>query len=161
ARHGCMALTDVAELVGLVDAASVAVSSSRHAEVGCLLLEAGVPCLIEKPLATNEADGLALIQAAEERGLPLLVGHIERFNPAVDQLREILRDDHDVLAVDARRMSAVSSRITDVDVVADLMVHDLDIVLDLLGAAPVDVVARGAASDGGSGENYVIAVLTF
>jgi predicted dehydrogenase len=137
------------------------VPSAHHAEVGCQLLAMGVDCLIEKPLATAVEDGIRLVETAEAHGRALLVGHIERFNPAVEQLGHILRGESPVLAVDARRMSAVSSRITDVDVIADLMVHDLDIVLGLLDEEVVEVTARGAAVDGHVGADYVTALLTF
>lgn len=158
--YGCAAFADPKALIGLVDAASVAVDSRAHTEVGCTLLQAGIACLVEKPLAASEAEALALIDAAAG-GAPLLVGHIERFNPAVSQLREIVRDGHRLLAVEARRMSAVSGRITDVDVVTDLMVHDLDIVLDLVGDEVVDVTARGVMRGGAPGDDFVTALLTF
>ncbi len=159
--YGGIALTSIDELAGEVDAASVAVPSAAHAEVGCRLLAMGIDCLVEKPLATSVGDARRLVEAAEEHGRALLVGHIERFNPAVEQLADILRGEPPVLAVDARRMSAVSSRITDVDVISDLMVHDLDVVLGLIDEEVVEVTARGAAVDGAVGEDYVTALLTF
>lgn len=160
-RFGCLAFTDPAELDGKVDAATIAVSSTWHAAVATTLMDAGIHVMVEKPLATNEADALAIIAAAERNGVALLVGHIERFNPAVRQLKEIVDDPRAVLAIDARRMSAVSGRITDVDVVADLMVHDLDIVLDLVDAKVVDVVARAVMRGERPGEDFVSAMLAF
>ncbi len=154
--YGCMSCTSVDELP-TIDAATVAVPSSLHAEVGVPLLQSGVHCLIEKPLATTEADCLTLMAAAESGNAQLLVGHIERFNPAVQQLAEIVNND-EIVAVAARRMSAVSGRISDVDVVLDLMVHDLDIVLGLTGKSVTDVVARGI--DGPHGADHAIALLT-
>jgi predicted dehydrogenase len=161
AANDCAAFHRLDELEGRVDAVSVAVPSALHAEVGLELLERGVHCLVEKPLATGDAECRALIDAAARRGVVLLVGHIERFNPAVTQLKEILADGHDVRAVDARRMSAVSSRVVDVDVVLDLMVHDLDIVLDVVQQPVADVVARGVTAPGSSGPDYVTALLQF
>jgi predicted dehydrogenase len=159
-RFGARALIDPSDLVGLVDAATVAVPSVAHATVAAPLLEGGVHCLVEKPLATTESDATAMLAAAQRGGAQLLVGHIERFNPAVQQLKQIL-DGHELLAIDARRMSAVSSRITDVDVVTDLMVHDLDIVLDLVGEPVVDVAARGVMRGGAPGGDFVTALVTF
>jgi predicted dehydrogenase len=159
--YGGVALSTIEDLAGLVDAVSVAVPSAGHADIGCRLLELGIDCLVEKPMAISVEDGRRLVAAARDHGRALLVGHIERFNPAVEQLADILRGEPPVLAVDARRMSAVSSRISDVDVVADLMVHDLDIVLGLIGEEVVEVTARGAAVDGAVGEDYVTALLTF
>ena len=160
-RHGCAWATSAEEIGDDIDAVTIATPSSLHAAVAVPLLERGFHCLIEKPLATNDADAAAIVQAAEANGVRVLVGHVERFNPAVTQLKTIIADAHDLIALDARRMSAVSSRITDVDVVSDLMIHDLDIVLDLVRQPVVDVVARGAARTRSRGRDYVTAVLTF
>lgn len=154
--YECLALTDIEQLPE-IDAATVAVPSSLHAVVGIPLLKAGIHCLIEKPLATTEADCKALIAAATEGSAQLLVGHIERFNPAVQQLTEVV-DSDEIVAIAARRMSAVSGRINDVDVVLDLMVHDLDIVLALTQRPVSDIVARGI--NGEFGADHVIALLT-
>jgi len=159
--YGCLSLANVGELAGTVDAVSVAVASAAHAEVGCALLDQGIACLIEKPLAPTEVEAAALVEASARSGAPLLVGHIERFNPAVAQLREIVGSGHRLLAVEARRMSAVSGRVTDIDVVTDLMVHDLDIVLDLVGEDVIDVTARGVMQGGAPGDDFVTALLTF
>jgi len=161
ARFDCAAITDPAALPGLVDAVSVAVPSALHAAVAVPLMDAGIHTLVEKPLAASEADATAMIEAASRNGVALLVGHIERFNPAVRQLKEIVAGDHEILAVDARRMSAVSGRVTDIDVVTDLMVHDLDIVLDLIGERVIDVTARAVMRGATPGEGYVTALLGF
>lgn len=161
ALHGCDVLEDLDAVIDQCDAASIAVPSSAHASTAAPLLQAGIHCLIEKPFVTSEPEAAAVMDAATAGGARILVGHIERFNPAVVQLREILDEGHEVLAVDARRMSAVSSRVTDVDVVTDLMVHDLDIVLDLFRSPVVDVVARSARGAATAGQDLVTAVLTF
>lgn len=159
-RYGCPVLDTLDSVTEEADAASVAVPSSLHAEVGGTLLEGGVHCLIEKPLATTEADCRKLIDGARRQGLVLLVGHVERFNPVVEQLEEIV-GGHLIHAIDARRMSALSARITDVDVVSDLMVHDLDIVLALMKSPVAEVYARGVHTVGAGGQDYVTAVLAF
>lgn len=159
-EFGCNAYGSVDDIVGKVDAVSVCVPSTDHAAVGRYLLDHGIHCLIEKPLATTEQDCLDLIAAAERNGAILLVGHIERFNPAVRQLSAML-EGHGIHAIDVRRLSAVSGRISDVDVVADLMVHDLDIVLSLIGEQPSSVTARGVHTAGGKGQDYVTALLSF
>ena len=155
--YGCQALRSIDLLEG-VDAATVAVPPILHADIGCDLLESGVHCLVEKPLASNRADANRLIKTADAARVHLQVGHIERFNPAVRQLAEIVENEQ-VIVVNARRMSAVSGRVVGVDVVADLMVHDLDIVLYLMGSEVSDVVARGL--DGPHGADHVTAMLTF
>lgn len=159
-RHGCPVFASAQEMAGEIDAASIAVPSTLHADIAGPLLEQGVHCLVEKPLATTEADCEALIRAADSGGGVLLVGHVERFNPVVRQLGDILHGNV-VHAIDVRRMSALSARITDVDVVADLMIHDIDVVLSLLGTDVTDVFAQGVSSAGGAGHDYVTATLMF
>ncbi len=159
-RHGCRAFTSPEEMAKEIDAASVAVPSSLHADVAGRLLEQGVHCLVEKPFAVTQAECETLIEAAESRGLVLLVGQIERFNPVVRQLGEILRGKV-IHAIDVRRMSALSARITDVDVVADLMIHDIDVVLSLMGTDVTGLSAQGVRSPNGSGHDYVTATLLF
>ena len=162
ARHyGCPVFESVEQLVGKVDAVSVCVPSAQHRAVGGVLLESGINCLIEKPLAISEEDCQSLIGAAARGHCALLVGHVERFNPAVQQLSELLEAGHRVHAIDARRMSWASSRITDVDVVLDLMVHDLDIVLWLTNKRIEEIAASGVHTSGSRGQDYVTALLSF
>lgn len=161
-RYGCRVLPTVDDLIGLVDAVSIASPSVLHAEIGERLLSSGIHCLIEKPLAVTREECSRLISAADKAGVVLLVGHVERFNPAVRQLSAIIAEGHAVHAIDVHRMSYASSRITDVDVVADLMVHDLDIILSLTGYQPLaDLAAHGVRTGGGRGEDYVTALLSF
>lgn len=159
--YGGSPFATVADLEGQVDAASVAVPSSLHVEVGLELFKRGIDCLIEKPLAVTPEEGRLLVDAAKRFERVLLVGHIEQFNPAVEQLAAILRNGPTVLAIDARRMSAVSSRITDVDVIADLMIHDIEMVLHLVDAEVVDVTARGVVTESENSAAYVTALVTF
>ncbi len=159
-RYGCRAFASAAQMADEIDAASVAVPSLLHADVAGGLLEQGVHCLVEKPLAVTEAECEALIEAARSRGLVLLVGHVERFNPVVRQLGEILRGDV-VHAIDVKRMSALSARITDVDVVADLMVHDIDVVLSLMGTSVTGLSAQAVRKPGNTSHDYVTATLLF
>lgn len=160
-RYDCLALGSAEDLLEHVDAVSIATPSAEHAELGCFFLDNGIHCLIEKPLATSEADCLTLIAAAERSGASLLVGHTERFNPAVEQLQEILAEGHDIYAIEAHRMSALSSRVTDIDVVLDLMVHDLDIVMALVGDPAPAVTARGVVRARSPQADYVTALLAF
>ena len=160
-RHGGRAGEHLRDLRGEVDAVSVAVPSTLHCAVGVELLSMGIDVLVEKPIASTPAEARLLVEAANDLDRVLLVGHIERFNPAVEQLKEIVQAGPPLLAVDARRMSAVSSRVTDVDVVTDLMIHDLEIVLDLVGDEVVDVVARATTANGRDGTDYVTAMVSF
>ena len=160
-RFDCDAYQSAEELVGKIDAASVCVPSVHHFDVGNYLLNHNVHCLIEKPLATTLEQCGQLIASAEKNKKVLLVGHIERFNPAVQQLSKILPKGISVHAIDARRMSSTSSRITDVDVVQDLMIHDIDIVLSLMRDKVVNVEAKGVHTGDASGEDYVTALISF
>ncbi len=157
ASRGSRAVDSIDDLHG-VEAVVVAVPTAQHAEIGCELMKRGIHCLVEKPLAGDSGDARLLLNTAEAVGVVLQVGHVERFNPAVRQLREVLADER-VLAVNARRMSATSGRVTDIDVVMDLMIHDFDVVLSLMGGDTPTVVARGV--DGTSGHDHVTALLSF
>jgi predicted dehydrogenase len=144
---GAKACTSLSELPDDLDGASVVVPTSHHLEVSLPLLEAGVSCLVEKPLAVDETECLRLLEAARRSGAKLLVGHVERFNPAVETLSAILHS-RQIRAIEARRMSSASARIHDVNVVFDLMIHDLDILASLIRRPVVDVSARGVMMDG-------------
>ena len=138
---GIKAFTSLDEIAASVDAVSVVTTSVTHAEVGEFFLNKGIHCLIEKPLATTEAECQRLISAAKKNNVTLLVGHIEQFNPAVEQLHKILTDKSQICAIEARRMSAASGRITDVDVAMDLMIHDAEVVMSLVKSPVVNVQA--------------------
>jgi predicted dehydrogenase len=133
-------LTDYRQLAGLVDAAIIAAPTSVHAEIAGWLLEAGIDVLVEKPITPDLASADRLIAAAEKHGRVLQVGHLERFNPAVAALetRATLP-----LFFEIHRMNAFSPRSLDVDVVLDLMIHDVDVVLALTREEPSEVRAAG------------------
>jgi len=133
------AIADFRELDGRVDAAIVAVPTSAHAEVGCWLLEHGIDVLVEKPIAPDLESADRLITAAERNGRILQVGHLERFNPAVIAVEGRVTLP---LFFEIHRLSVFSPRSLDVDVILDLMIHDIDIVLGLAGAEPEEI--RGA-----------------
>ncbi len=139
AKFACPVL-DVADLPSHADAAIVAVPTSAHATIGCALLEAGLDVLVEKPIASDLASATRLIEAAHAWRRVLQVGHLERFNPAVAALRQAITLP---LFFEVHRMSVFTPRSLDVDVVLDLMIHDLDIVLELAGQAPEEIRAAG------------------
>jgi predicted dehydrogenase len=140
ARHGCRVFDDAEALAREVDAVSVAVPTEAHHAVAGALLDAGRHVLVEKPITASLAEADDLIARAAARGAALQVGHVERFNPALDILREAVAQPR---FVEAHRLGAFSPRSLDVDVVLDLMIHDLDIVLWLDGSDPVQVDAVG------------------
>jgi predicted dehydrogenase len=142
-RCGTAAFQDLDQLLGKVRAVSVAVPTSAHAAIGLHALDRGVAVLMEKPLAVTLAEADALVSAARRNGLQLQVGHIERFNRAVRAARPWLDDPR---FLESQRLAPFQPRGTDVAVILDLMIHDLDLVLHLLGGAePTDVRAAGVA----------------
>lgn len=139
-QYGAQPLTDAREVLGKVDAAVVAVPTTSHEAVGCLLLEAGVDVLVEKPIAPDLEAATRLIETAGRHGRILQVGHLERFNPAVVELE---RRANLPLFFEIHRLNVFSPRSLDVDVVLDLMIHDVDIVLALAKDEPSEIRAAG------------------
>lgn len=152
------------ELLGgpLPDFAVVAVPTSEHFPVASALLEAGVPVLVEKPIAATEAEGRALLELSERLGVELAVGHVERFNPAVGALQQKLRDNElgRVFQVHTRRLSPFPARVGDTGVAFDLATHDLDIMCELAGT-PVRVSAEVDRRAHSSQEDLLAAILRF
>ncbi len=140
AEFGCPAFTSAGELAGQVDAAIVAEPTVAHADTGCGLMEVGIDVLVEKPIAHDVVSARRLIDTAAGRGRILQVGHLERFNPAIAALAGIVTLP---LFFEVHRLSVFTPRSLDVDVVLDLMIHDLDIVLSLVGQAPTEIHAAG------------------
>jgi predicted dehydrogenase len=134
--------TDYRELAGRVDAAIVSAPTSMHAEIGCHLLQNGIDVLVEKPIAPDLASAACLIDSAARHGRILQVGHLERFNPAVLELEKRASLP---LFFEIHRMNLFSPRSLDVDVVLDLMIHDVDIVLSLARAEPAEIRAAGVS----------------
>ncbi len=141
-RYGCRTFGHLRELLSEVDAVSVAVPTVDHHRVARAVLDAGKDVLLEKPMTTTLEEADDLIRAAEGRGAILQVGHIERFNPATDVLKAAAGHPR---FIEVHRLGAFSARSLDIDVVLDLMVHDLDIVLALDGSEAVQVDAVGVA----------------
>jgi predicted dehydrogenase len=139
-EFGAKVLRGLDEVQGEADAAVVAVPTSAHREVGLRLLEAGLDVLVEKPLAGSLEDAKALLDCAAARGRILQVGHLERFNPAVELLENTVKLP---LFFEIHRMSVFTPRSLDVDVVLDLMIHDIEILLALTKAEPVEIRAAG------------------
>lgn len=139
-QHGGRVFDDLGGLLEEVDAVSVAVPTLVHHPVARALLEAGKDVLLEKPMTTTVAEAEDLIALARERGRILQIGHIERFNPAVDVLKATVSRPR---FIEVHRLGAFSPRSLDVDVVLDLMIHDLDIVIALDGSEAVQVDAVG------------------
>lgn len=137
---GARALFETRELVGSIDAVTIAVPTERHLEIALSCLEAGIPALVEKPMARSVAEADAMIKAAAGRGVVLAVGHTERFNPAVETARPLVTDPR---FIEVHRLGTFPERSLDIDVVFDLMIHDLDVVLSLVRAEVESIEAVG------------------
>ena len=143
-RHATRAAGSAEELLNSVDAVIVASPTTSHAGYVELALDRVRKIFVEKPLTDASRSSKQLAQLVEGKGIALQVGFIERFNPALAQLADLLRSSEQVISLDFFRTNRVSERITDVDVVTDLMIHDLDLALHLNGSV-VEVIADGVA----------------
>lgn len=139
---GCRSFASADQLIGLVDAVSIVVPTTAHLAASAPFLEAGIHVLLEKPIAPSLADGAEIVRLAAEHGVTLQIGHVERFNAGVMALAERIRSP---LYLEAQRMGGFVERATDVDVVSDLMIHDIDIILSLVGADISAISAVGAS----------------
>ncbi len=136
AEHRTRSFSSLEELAGQIDAAVLAVPTYAHAQIGCQLLEAGVHLLVEKPIASTLAEADRLLTAAAGTGRVLAVGHVEFFNPAVQALLAV---DEKPRYVEVQRLSPFTPRSLDVDVILDLMIHDLQL-LHALDPSPIKEV---------------------
>jgi len=140
AALGVEALTDYRALVGRVQCVSVAVPTRVHFQVARDLIEAGVDVLVEKPLTVDITEARALVDSAKARKVILQVGHLERFNPAIRKLEGVIKEPK---FVECHRLAPFVERGTDVDVVLDLMIHDIDVIASLVRSPVSRVEAVG------------------
>jgi predicted dehydrogenase len=138
--YSCPVFRSLEDLAGRADAAVIATPTITHSEIGCRLLELGLDVMVEKPISNTLEDARALVETAEKHGRILQVGHLERFNPAILALESVMTTP---LFFEVHRLSEFSPRSLDVDVVLDLMIHDLDILLSLTGHKPEEIRAAG------------------
>jgi predicted dehydrogenase len=138
-RHNTQAFSEYWPLLNLVDAASIVVPTTHHLAVAREFLKRGIPLLVEKPLALNVAQATELVELADKNAAILQVGHIERFNPAFEELR---RRTLTPRFIRAQRMGPFTGRSTDVGVVLDLMIHDLDLLLALAKPSEPEALAK-------------------
>jgi predicted dehydrogenase len=134
------ALTDYRELFGHVDAVTIAVPTEGHRDIAMAFLERGTSVLVEKPMTRTLAEAGELIAAAEKSGATLAVGHTERYNPAIAAVMPFVTTPR---FIEVHRLGAFPDRSLDIDVVFDLMIHDLDIILALVKTEPVSIEAVG------------------
>jgi len=141
AEFGATAYDDRKSLIADVDAVDIVVPTSDHARFALMALEMGKDVFVEKPLAGEVAEAEEIVARAKHRDRLVQVGHSERFNGALEKVRERIKNP---TFIEIHRLSPFSVRGTDVSVVGDLMIHDLDLLNFILGAAPVEIRAKGA-----------------
>lgn len=144
---GVLSIADPEEGMSSVDAVVIASPTATHADYIALAARHVTNIFVEKPMAGTLGEAEAMQRLVKKAGINLQVGFIERFNPAVSQLKRVLDSSTSIISIDFTRTNKLSDRITDVDVIADLMIHDLDLALFLNGPVS-DVMAHGIASDG-------------
>ena len=140
AKHSTTAFTDTSSLAGRVDAVSIATPTSTHVDIALPFVEAGVPVLVEKPLSRSLEDADRLLDAAARRGVTVAIGHTERFNPAVAKALPLLSEPR---FVEIHRLGTFPERSLDIDVIFDLMIHDLDLLLAMARSEVVSIEAVG------------------
>ncbi len=141
-KHGAEAYQDYRDIIPLVDAISLVVPTSLHYKIARDFLEAGIHCLVEKPVTETVAEAQTLIDIARDRSLTLQVGHIERFNSVMIGIEERLQHPQ---FIESTRLAPFSLRATDVSVILDLMIHDIDIILDLVDS-PIERISASGIS---------------
>ena len=138
--YGCRVFSSLEELAANAEAAIVATPTTTHSKLGCRLMELGLDVMVEKPVSDTLIGAGKLVETAERHRRILQVGHLERFNPAIIALESVMTTP---LFFEVHRLSEFSPRSLDVDVVLDLMIHDLDILLALTGHKPEEIRAAG------------------
>ncbi len=139
---GVEALTDYNDLISKVDAVSIVVPTQKHYEVAKTCLENGIHVLLEKPITVTVDEAQELVDIAAKNKLVLQVGHLERFNPAILALEEAIKEP---LFIESHRIAPFNPRGADVSVILDLMIHDIDIILDIVGQPVKHIEAKGVA----------------
>lgn len=140
AQHQTQALTDYRDLLGKVDAVSIVTPTTTHFDIACDFLNAGAHVLVEKPITVTVEQADELIRIAEEKHLRLMVGHLERFNAA---LLGLDLTQHRPMFIESHRLAPFNPRANDVSVVLDLMIHDIDIILDIVDSEVERIDAKG------------------
>ncbi|MEM4789496.1 MAG: Gfo/Idh/MocA family oxidoreductase [Ignisphaera sp.] len=163
-RFNTNAYSNHKELMGKVDAVTIAVPTKVHKEIAVDFIKAGIHVLIEKPIADTITNAREIVEIAEKTNVIVAVGHIERFNPAVVKLKEVIDKGllGEVITMTARRVGPFVSRVSDVSILVDLAVHDIDVMRFLINSDVVKVYARGRKiRDNSLAEDYGLIVLTF
>lgn len=139
-QHGVKPVTDIRDLIGQVDAVSIVVPTQKHYEVARVFLENGIHVLLEKPITSTVEQARELVNIAGQQNLIFQIGHLERFNPAIVALESEL---HQPQFIESLRIASFNPRGADVNVILDLMIHDIDIILDFVRSPVKSIQANG------------------
>lgn len=165
AKFNCKHYTDHREMLEKeqIAAVSIAVPTKNSKNVALDAMDKGIHVLLEKPIAGNIRDAEDIINKAKEKKIKLLIGHIERFNPAVIKLKKIIDEGKlgAIISIIARRVGIFPSRIKDVNIVIDASVHDIDIIRYFMGKKPDDIYTCGSRSLNSNREDQVVAILKY
>jgi len=155
-RYGCKVADSLKSAIEGSNAVTVCTPTSTHFEVALKALEMGRHVLVEKPITAKSSEALALIKRAEEKGLLLMVGHIERYNPGFKRLYDYVKSGGlgELMSIRAKRVSSGTSRVSDVGVALDLAIHDVDLAMLLAGSTPLRVYSM-AGSKVSKHEDYI------
>jgi predicted dehydrogenase len=155
-KYGVPTYKDLDTFLGnKFDAVSVCVPTFMHHKTGMAVIERGIPLLLEKPLAKTAAEGLELVNAAKAKGIPLMTGHVERFNPAVRRIRELIQDNG-VISIQIERVGPYPPRIQDVGVIRDLASHDIDLIRYISGSNYKNIYAVTSCNIGQHEDTVII-----
>lgn len=154
---------DHKELAAWVDAVSIAVPTSCHKAIALDFIRQGVHCLVEKPIASTVEDAREMIREAERNNVKLMVGHVERFNPAVQRLKQILDEGllGKLMTISFRRVGPFAPRIRDVGIIVDSATHDIDVSRYLVGGEVLNVFSKAGRFRHETKEDHAIVVLDF
>jgi UDP-N-acetylglucosamine 3-dehydrogenase len=161
-RYNCKVASNLEEAIEKSDAITVCTPTSTHFEIALKALEMGRHVLVEKPITAKSSEALALVKRANERGLLLMVGHIERYNPGFRRLYDLIRGGGlgELMSIKTKRVSGGALRVSDVGVALDLAIHDVDLAMLLAGSAPLRVYSM-AGSRISSHEDFVYIMMEF
>jgi UDP-N-acetylglucosamine 3-dehydrogenase len=162
-HYGVPYYADHRELISRVEAVSIVVPTSLHHRIAMDFLSKGVHCLVEKPIATKVEDAEEMQRVAQATHAKLAVGHIERFNPAVTRLKEIINEGilGEVMIISTRRVGPFARRIRDVGIIVDSASHDIDVARYLVGKEPITTFARSGRLMHATQEDHAVIVLDF
>ena len=157
--YGVEAYNSIDELMSEVDAVNIATPTTTHYDISMKAIDKGLHILIEKPITNSVEEAQAILSAAKKKDLIVQVGHIERFNPAIQALPDILKDE-EIVALHVERMGPYDPRIDDTDVIQDLMIHDIDVVSSLVPGDITNVSATARKVDSENHVDYAVANLS-